>query len=81
MTSILSGAAYIGEITEFDGLQGYEFASPDKRVWVLWSPEQIDTQILVPGNLEKSYDKFGNEIGQEGNILLVNSPVYLQFTP
>ena len=81
MTSILSGAAYTGEITQFEGLQGYEFVAPDKRVWVLWSPEQIDTQILVPGNMETSYDKFGNEIGQDGNILLVNSPVYLQFTP
>ena len=81
LTSILSNTAYIGEIDQYEGMQVYEFSSPDKRIWVLWSPEQIDTRILLPNNVNAAFDKFGNEITPEGNQLVVNDPIFLQFLP
>ena len=79
MASRLSDASYIGEVSQFEGLQGYEFSAPDSRIWVLWSPEQLDTTILLPGDFSGIYDKYGSQINQEGSILIVNSPVYVEF--
>ena len=78
MTAMLSDASYLGEIDEFEGLQGYEFDLPEKHIWVLWSPEQVDISIQVPGGVNQVYDKFGNEIALEGNELLVNNAIFLE---
>lgn len=80
MSSMLSDTTYLGEISDFDGLQGYEFTAPDKQIWVLWSPEQVDISIQVPDRVNNIYDKFGNEIALEGNDLQVNSAIYLEIT-
>jgi hypothetical protein len=81
LSSLLSDKSYTGEITVFEGLRAYEFVSPEKQVWVLWSHEQVDTHILLPENVSAVYDKFGNEITPEGNQLVVNSPIFLEFLP
>jgi len=81
LSNSLSQSEYIGEITQYEDLQGYEFTSPGKRTWVLWSPEQIDTLITVPGDLSAAYDKFGNVVTPSRDQLQVNSPLYLEFTP
>ena len=81
MVSILSGTTINGDIGQIEGLQGYEFSSPEKRVWVLWSPEQVDVPIQLPENPGAVYDKFGNQVIPEGNILQINSPIYIEFSP
>ena len=81
LTKILSQTAYVGENTQFESLQGYEFSSPEKRILVLWSPEQVDIPIRVPDNTIMIFDKFGNEITPSGDELIVNSPIYLEMTP
>ena len=81
LTKILSQTAYVGENTQFESLQGYEFSSPEKRILVLWSPEQVDIPIRVPDNTIMIFDKFGNEITPSGEELIINSPIYLEMTP
>ena len=81
LTSVLAQTSYIGEVSQFEGIQGYEFRSPEKRIWVLWSPEQVDTLIQIPDNINAVYDKFGEEVPLSENELVVNSPLYLELNP
>lgn len=77
LTTHLSNAQYVGVIDMFDSIEGYEFASPESRTWILWSPDEIDTLIIIPKNTSKILDKFGNELSPEGNQIVVNSPTYI----
>ena len=61
----------------FDSIEGYEFIAPDSRTWILWSPDEADTFIIIPKNTSKILDKFGNELTPEGNLIVVNSPTYI----
>jgi hypothetical protein len=81
MSSILSQTNYIGEISQYEGLKGYEFRSPEKRIWVLWSHEQVDTPIQIPDGVQTIYDKFGNEITPSVNEFIVNSPIFIELVP
>jgi hypothetical protein len=81
MTGMLFETGFIEEIVEFPGLQGYKFASPGKQIWVLWSPEQVDTPLTLPSEVSAVYDKYGNEIMPDGNDLVVNNAIYLVVSP
>ena len=81
LANSLSQSVYNGEVSQYENLLGYEFISPGKHTWVLWSPEQIDISIPVPSDLSAAYDKYGSEVTPSGDQLVVNSPLYLEFTP
>jgi hypothetical protein len=80
LTTHLSNAQYVGVIDMFDSIEGYEFIAPDSRTWILWSPDEADTFIIIPKNTSKILDKFGNELTPEGNLIVVNSPTYDRYS-
>jgi hypothetical protein len=77
----LSDAEFSGVLAQFDALAGYEFISPEKRIWVLWSPDEIDAQIQLPENVLSVFDKFGNDITPDGADITVSNPIYLELHP
>ena len=77
----LSDAEYSGGLAQFDALEGYEFTTPEKRIWVLWSPDEIDAQIRLPENVISVFDKFGNDITPDGVDISVNNPIYIELRP
>lgn len=81
MDSELSGTEYSGEVIQYESLEGYEFTSQQKIIWVLWSTDQVDTQIDLPENLSSVFNKYGEEITPNGRGITVNDPVFLELLP
>lgn len=80
MSKKLQGATLSATLTAYDGLRGYEFHLPAKRVWILWSPDGVNgKQITLPDSVVAIYDKFGNPIPLTQNPLLIVHPTYLEF--
>ncbi len=77
----LSEAEYFGVLTSYDGLEGYEFNTPSKRIWVLWSPDEVDIQIQLPENVDVVLDKFGQNITPDGRDIIVKNPIYVELIP
>ena len=81
LMSELSDVEYSGVLSQFDPLEGYEFTTPEKRIWVIWSPDEIDVQIQLPEEVLSVFDKFGTEITPQGVDMIVKNPIYLELRP
>jgi hypothetical protein len=80
MTNELKGAIIGAPITQFNGLRGYEFTNPTKRIWVLWSPNGITgVSISLPANVNKIYDKYGNPTTTIPSSIIITHPTYIEF--
>ncbi len=78
LTQELGGTEYEGPVTVYSHLRGYAFAAPDKRIWVLWPPDESISTIALPGDVTHVYDKFGNDITPLDGSLTLTSPVYVE---
>ena len=78
MSTFLSDVSYAGDGPETTGLETHIFSSPEKEIWVIWSPEQVDVPFQIPEGEIRIFDKFGNEIQVEGNDLSINDAVFLE---
>mgnify|MGYP001057671281 CR=1 FL=1 len=81
LTQILDGATYQQPITRFDELRGYAFRAPDRRVWVLWSPDEEPHAMDLPEGVQGVYDKYGNDITPGSATIPVQSPIYVELAP
>jgi hypothetical protein len=80
-TRELDEAQLVGSVSQYPTLIGYDFRSPGKRIWVLWSPTRTDTVITLPAGVVNVLDKYGNPRTPVAGQLTVNSPVYIELTP
>jgi hypothetical protein len=79
LTRMLKFASYSGPVTSYPNLVGYEFLHTDRRVWVLWSPDQKEYTVTLPAETLWAYDKFGGLIASSGaSPLTIKSPVYVE---
>ena len=81
LTEELKGAAYTGEVTQYEGLRAYEFQTNAKVVWVMWSPDEVERTIQLPDSTAQVYDKYGKALAHENNQISVKSPVYVEMNP
>lgn len=81
LTEELGGAGYERRITQYTGLDAYEFRTTDKRIWVMWAPDGQQRTITLPAGFVKAYDKYGAALTPNNNQLTVRSPIYLELTP
>ena len=79
LTQELGRATYIGRVLEDTAVDGYEFSRDSGKVWVLWSPDEVNHTVGIPSSAQKAYDKYGVEIPITANQITVNSPVYIEF--
>jgi len=79
LTQVLDSASYAGRVLQNTNVAGYEFMTNVKKIWVLWSPDENPHSVLLPSNVEKAFDKYGNIISTSGNQITVKSPVYVEF--
>ena len=75
----LNFASYAGRVLENTAVAGYGFLRSDKKVWVLWSPDEVNTPVSLPSSAQKAYDKYGVEVPIISNQITVNSPLYIEF--
>jgi hypothetical protein len=79
MTKELNDARIGPQITQYPGLQGYQFALTSKDVWVLWSPDGVTgKQINVPVGVNKIFDKFGVPIEPIPSQITITHPTYFE---
>ncbi len=79
LTQELYYTTYSGRVLENTMVDGYEFSTNDKKIWVLWSPDENPHTVVLPATASKTYDKYGVEIVLTGNQITVTSPVYVEF--
>jgi hypothetical protein len=48
---------------------------------VIWSPDGGQHPLMLDVAPRGAYDKYGNQIDLTSNEILVNSPIYLEFSP
>ena len=77
----LKGATYTGRLTEFPGINGYEFVTNDKKIWVLWSPDEQPRLVPLNQDVLAIYDKYGNSIEFQAGEVSVSSPIYIEIAP
>ncbi len=77
----LGGAQYSGPVNDYPSVRGFSFSAPDKRIWLLWSPDPQAYSILLPEGVQQVFDKYGNPISLQDNSLEVMSPVYVELEP
>jgi len=78
LTQEIGSARYIGRVLENTAVDGYEFLRNDKKVWVMWSPDEINHTVSLPASTLGAYDKYGAAIPITSNQITVNSPVYVE---
>jgi hypothetical protein len=75
----LGSATYIGRVDVDPKVAGYEFTTKQKKIWVLWSPDENPHSITLPTTPLKVLDKYGTEISLSGNQIEVSRPIYVEF--
>jgi hypothetical protein len=82
LTSELRGAFLTRSLDQlYTGVNGYEFAGYNKKIWILWAADFKDHLIDLPGNLIAVYNKYGAPIVPSGNQVTVNGPIFIEVTP
>jgi hypothetical protein len=81
VTQELIETTYKGQITQYPNLRGYQFGNYNRRVWVLWSPDEQPYKINIPSNTISIYDKYGAAIIPEAGQITVKDPVFIRLPP
>jgi hypothetical protein len=81
LTDILSGMSYEGKLTQYAELEAFAFSGTGKRVWVLWASDESPHSISLPAEVQRVYDKYGNDITPADDSLEVNHPIYIKLSP
>ena len=75
----LDGVSYVGKVTSFPGVKGYEFSKADRHVWLLWSPDGSDITVdllVVPMNV---FDVDGDPVPfTDERIIIQREPYYVE---
>ena len=80
MGAQLSWSEYVGPVTDFAGVSGYEFnRSRLRRLMILWSTDGTEQRFAPPSDFVQAYDKYGNVLPlSEGEVVVGWSPIYVE---
>ena len=80
LTQELQDATYTGRVLEGTAVNGYAFSRNDKKIWVLWSPDEEPHTVTLPLTAKRAFDKYGVEVPiPPGKQVTVNNPLYVEF--
>src|SRR4030043_1562886 len=78
-----NGAVFVREISEYDGVMGYEYEAPGRRLWVVWSLDGQPHNVILPGvPIEVNMIGEDGVAGREANNLTLTidlSPRFVEF--
>lgn len=75
----LQGATFSREVTDFPGINGYEFTRLGKRLWVIWSIDGIDQAVRLPTAPAAIYDVFGGSLQAAQDLIIGPAPLYIDW--
>jgi hypothetical protein len=78
--SQLSWVEYVGPVSDYAGISGYEFnRSRLRRLLILWSTDGTEQRFAPPSDFMHAYDKYGNVLPlSDGQVVVGWSPVYVE---
>lgn len=79
-SQILS-ARFVGEITGFPGVRGYELEQDGKRIWFLNSIDGQDHTVKLPSQPDAILDVFGAPLPVSSEVTITVAPVYIELSP
>lgn len=76
----LATAKYVRTVNQ-PGVQGYEFKTSERRVWVLWSSDGAAHAYAIDGVPYAVLDVYGNPLPYGATVTVGQSPVYVRWVP
>jgi hypothetical protein len=80
-TEQLDRSIFVGELTDFPGVQGYEYERDGVRNWLLWSKDGADHAVSLPGMPASIQDVFGADLPASQEVTVTMAPVYIHWSP
>jgi hypothetical protein len=77
----LERAEFQREVTDFEGVKGYEFEREGARIWILWSMDGASHSITLPAAPSAAFDVFGAELPASQELEITRAPVYIEMNP
>lgn len=77
----LQGAAFVGVVSDFPGVRGYEFLRDGKKVYCLWSLDKNPQPVLFEKVPDAVFDVFGQSVQPEMTIQITQQPIYVEWVP
>jgi hypothetical protein len=75
----LSGVEYVGKVTRFPGVAGYEFSKADRHVWLIWSPGGTSIQVDFLAKPLAVYDVDGTPVAiSDERLTITREPYYVE---
>lgn len=80
--SILLDSSFVRELTEFSNVRGYVFDRGDRKIWVLWSKDDVDHGITLPDTPLAAYriatDGTASSISLSTSLNVTITPIFLE---
>ena len=77
----LDRSVFRGEVTEYPGIQGYEYERDGIRTWMLWSKDGEDQALSLPEMPTSILDVFGTDLPAGQEITITIAPIYVKWNP
>jgi hypothetical protein len=62
-------------------LRAYKFSKGGKQIWVMWTADESQCPITLPGETTKVFNKYGEDITPLDRQITVKSPIYVELIP
>lgn len=75
----LMDATAVREITEYEGVKGFEFKRRGKTIWILWSFDGDSHTVVLPQTPTSVKDVYGAPLTNNKTISITPAPKYIEF--
>ena len=75
----LDGASYVGKITNFPAVAGYEFSKSDRHIWLMWVPDGSNVTVDLRATPLAIFHVNGDPVTISGEqLVLGREPYYVE---
>jgi hypothetical protein len=72
---------YVGEVSNYPGIMGYEFNRGVGHFWVIWALDDESHTVFLPELPSAVYDSLGNQLSAEKTLTITLEPIYIEWIP
>jgi hypothetical protein len=72
---------FIGDITSYPELMGYEFERGGGYFWVIWAMDDKNHTVILPDQPTAIFDSIGTELPAEKTLTVTLEPLYIEWIP
>lgn len=75
----LEDATLVRAISEYNDISGYEFNTNNRRIWLIWSLDELSSIITLPGTPLAIYDTLGQELTLSTQLEVGVMPLFVEW--